>query len=137
MIKKYIQWGALFALLAVILGAFGAHGLQGKLTVKQLSTYHTAVQYQMYHAFALILAGILSNYLVIKRLKAAAAMFLAGIICFSGSLYLLACADLLQIGSGLKKVIGPITPLGGLFFIGGWLMVFIAGSKDGEKIPLK
>ena len=136
MIKKYIQWGAFFALLAVILGAFGAHGLQGKLTPKQLDVYDTAVQYQMYHAFALILVGVLSNYLVVSRLKAAAAMFLLGIICFSGSLYLLACADLLHIGSGLKQIIGPITPLGGLFFIGGWLMVFIAASKGGEKMPL-
>lgn len=119
----------MFALLAVILGAFGAHGLQDKLTVKQLAVYHTAVQYQMYHAFALILVGILSNYLIIKRLKVAAAMFLAGIICFSGSLYLLSCADLLNIASGFKKVIGPITPIGGLFFIGGWLMVLVAASK--------
>lgn len=133
MIKKYIQWGALLALLAVILGAFGAHGLQGKLTPKQLDVYDTAVQYQMYHAFALMLVGILSNYLIVKRLKAAAAMFLAGIICFSGSLYLLACVDLLNISSGLKKVIGPITPLGGLLFIGGWLMVFISASKKDVK----
>jgi len=132
MIKKYIQWGAIFALLAVILGAFGAHGLQGKLTIKQLSVYDTAVEYQMYHAFGLILVGVLSNYLDVKKLKIAAGLFLAGILCFSGSLYLLSCADLLNISGGLKKVIGPITPFGGLFFIGGWLMVFLAARERGE-----
>ena len=114
-------------MFAVILGAFGAHGLQGKLSVKQLAVYDTAVTYQMYHAIALIIVGMLYKYLTTKYLKFAAIFFLLGIICFSGSLYLLSCADWLQISGSVKKIIGPITPLGGLFFILGWLSVVLSG----------
>jgi len=127
--KKYIQWGAVFALLAVVFGAFGAHGLQGKLTVKQLAVYDTAVEYQMYHAFALVLVGILSNWLNINWLKKAGLCFFIGIVCFSGSLYLLSCKDLFELSDGFRKIIGPITPIGGLFFIIGWFIVFMAAKK--------
>lgn len=131
--KKYLATGIFFAALAVALGAFGAHGLQ-KLTddAKILSGYHTAVQYQMWHALALIITGILYlSDISRKQLHWAAGCFTGGIILFSGSLYLLTFLKMNE--SGLTKVTGPFTPLGGVFFIAGWLLLLIAVLKKDKS----
>lgn len=112
--------GAFFALLAVMTGAFGAHGLRGVISDRELEVFQTAVTYQMTHAIALILVALLSGFGLSRRLLGLAAGFhLIGILLFSGSLYILALTDI--------RWIGPITPMGGLCFIIGWGFLVAAG----------
>lgn len=102
--------------LSVVLGAFASHGLKKKISPEMVAVFKTGVDYQFYHSFALALVGlslIASNIDQSKFLTWAFICFGIGIILFSGSLYLLALTK--------KKIFGPITPLGGLFFIFGWL----------------
>lgn len=128
MYKKYIATAAIFSGLAVALGAFGAHGLEG-LTKdeKILHGFQTGVQYQMYHALALLAIAILYEKFPVRQIKWAATCFIAGIILFSGSLYLLTFLKLQ--GSSAIRFVGPITPLGGVFFIAGWLFLLLAVTK--------
>ena len=100
-------------LLAVILGAFGAHGLKNTISAKLMSAFETAVQYHFYHTFALLVIALLLLQTGSKpSLQISASLFLAGIVLFCGSLYALAL--------GGPAWLGPITPIGGLAFIGGW-----------------
>ena len=122
--KFFLTTGFLLAAVAVALGAFGAHGLKPKLSIEQLQTYETAVKYQFYHVYALIVVGILMQIFPNLKLALAGDFFLTGIILFCGSLYFLACKDLLGLQS-ISKFIGPITPLGGLCFIIGWVILFV------------
>jgi uncharacterized membrane protein YgdD (TMEM256/DUF423 family) len=120
----FIIAGAVNAAIAVMLGAFGAHALKEKLSEHYLAIWETAVQYQMFHALGLIAIGILmSSSLIgpITQLTWAGWLLLAGIIIFSGSLYIL---SLTGIG-----VLGAITPIGGVAFIIGWIMLIIAALK--------
>ncbi|HEY9178776.1 MAG TPA: DUF423 domain-containing protein [Flavipsychrobacter sp.] len=124
MYKPALIWGALFAGLSVILGAFGAHALEDKLTVALQQTYETAARYQMYHGLALLASGLMYAHLPVKALKYASICFIVGTVLFSGSLYLLTMLKMDgQVGLGS---FGLITPIGGLFFIVGWIL-FIAG----------
>lgn len=125
--KNYLLFGAFFGGLAVTLGAFGAHGLQ-KITEEEnvLHGFQTGVQYQMYHALALIgvaLIPLTSGYAA-KWLKWTANCFITGIVLFSGSLYLLTFLKIQD--SSAVKMVGPVTPVGGVFFIAGWLFLVIA-----------
>ena len=124
--KQIIITASVFGALAVICGAFGAHSLQASLTAKNLEVWHTAVQYQFYHVFALLFLSSLAGSKS-RLISASYYLFTFGIIMFSGSLYLLACRDLL--GWGGLKIIGPVTPLGGLFFIIGWLTMGLAALR--------
>ena len=120
----FIIAGAVNAAIAVVLGAFGAHALKDRLSEKYLAIWETAVQYQMFHALGLIAIGILmSSSLLgpITQLNWAGYLLLAGIIIFSGSLYVL---SLTGIG-----VLGAITPIGGVAFIVGWIMLIVAATK--------
>jgi len=130
--KTYLATAALFGALAVALGAFGAHGLE-KITSdeKILHAYSTAVQYQMYHALALLLTGLLYEKCYQKFARIAGILFIIGIILFSGSLYLLTTGKAAEITS-LDKA-GIITPLGGVAFIAGWLFLFLAAIKKNER----
>ncbi len=128
--KTFLQAGALMALLGVILGAFGAHSLKAVLPVDRLATFEIGVRYQMYHAIALVLVALLNPYLSKRSLKIAGGLFLAGIFLFSGSLYLLACRDV--IGLTTWRWLGPLTPIGGLCFITGWALLFIAARKNSK-----
>ena len=123
--SKYITLGSIFALTAVILGAFGAHALKEKLSIQQLQIFETGVKYQFYHAFAILLLGMLSERINVSALNYSAMFFAAGILLFSGSLYLLSTIDINGL-SGIKNVLGPVTPLGGLSFILGWISLIIA-----------
>lgn len=120
--KIFIVLGALNAFVAVALGAFGAHGLEGKLSEKMMNIYNTAVQYQMFHALGLILIG-----LSFERLSATGLihwsgwLMFFGIIIFSGSLYVLSITNL--------TFLGAITPIGGLAFLSAWLLLIIAATK--------
>jgi uncharacterized membrane protein YgdD (TMEM256/DUF423 family) len=110
--------GALFAGIAVILGAFGAHALKDILAPDQLQVFETGVRYQFYHSFALLVVGILYSTYNNKLVKLAASFFISGIILFSGSLYLMTM--LVTKGISLGPA-GVITPIGGLAFILGWI----------------
>ena len=120
--KKFLTAGTLFAAVAVICGAFGAHFLKSKLSAESLQTFETAVRYQFYHAFALLITGILYKEFSNKLLKWAGNLFIAGIILFSGSLYILSAVQSL-------KWIGAITPFGGLCFITGWILLAAVITK--------
>ncbi len=126
MIRKSILTGSIFAALAVILGAMGAHALKegGQLTDVQLNSWDTGSRYQMYHAFALIAIGILAKVFgETKLLKSAMWLFIIGVLFFSGSIYFLSTRNITGFNAGF---LGPITPLGGLLFIAGWLCVFVS-----------
>lgn len=127
--RRIIITAAIFGALAVIAGAFGAHGLEGKLSAKYLDVWHTAVQYQFYHVFALLFLSLIATTNN-KLINTCYYLFTWGIIFFSGSLYLLSCSELL--GWDWLIFMGPVTPLGGLLFIAGWITLGIAAL--GNKI---
>ncbi len=125
--KRYLLTAAILGALAVLLGAFGAHGLEDLLHPYRLSIFDTGVHYQFYHTLALFLLGILlgqKKYTHNRLLKDAGYAFMVGIILFSGSLYLLATRDLLGIDDW-KWLIGPCTPIGGFCFVIGWILVAV------------
>lgn len=128
MIRTSLLAGSIFAALSVMLGAFGAHSLEpyvndGTLTPYNLEVFATAARYQMYHALALIAVGIIAKVFgEHKLLKVSMWMFVLGILVFSGSLYLLSTRSITGIGT---EILGPITPLGGLLFISGWVLLVI------------
>ena len=109
--------------LAVSIGAFASHGLESFLSPEQLQTFHTGVDYHMYHSLALFGVGLLSIYYPNERLpKVSGYFFLLGILFFSGSLYMLGITDI--------RWLGAITPIGGLFFLAGWGVLCIFGLKS-------
>lgn len=117
----YLLAGAFFAMLAVICGAFGAHALEKILPEVMLQRYHTGVEYQFYHAFALLITGLLAQHSAQRTLKMAGVAFGLGILLFSGSLYL-------YVFTGIKAF-GMLTPFGGLAFIIGWGSLMLAARK--------
>jgi uncharacterized membrane protein YgdD (TMEM256/DUF423 family) len=125
--KQIIITASLLGMLAVITGAFGAHSLKAVLSAKELEVWHTAVQYNFYHVFALLFLSTFKGA-ENKLINAAYYLFTVGILFFSGSLYLLSCRNI--IGWGWLVYMGPVTPLGGLLFIWGWLMLAIAAFRD-------
>lgn len=124
--KKIISTGAVFGMLAIILGAFGAHALKKVLSLEELSTFETGVKYQMYHALFLLFIGLTG--LAEKAKKTIYYLVVIGVIFFSGSIYLLATNNLTSFDF---KVIGFITPIGGLLLISAWgvLLVNILKKK--------
>ena len=111
---------------AVIIGAFGSHGLAPHLSDSQMNTFDIASKYHFYHALAILGMAVLYPYVTNKHwVNRAGYAFAIGIILFSGSLYLLACKDILQLGA-FTKIIGPITPVGGLAFILGWIILLLS-----------
>ena len=121
LMKILLSIAACSAMLSVILGAFAAHGLKTKLTETLLNTFQTGVQYQMYHSLAIILLIILYRQMPQSLLLYSAGFMVAGIVFFSGSLYMLAITQI--------KWFGPITPLGGVCFIVGWALLIAAALK--------
>lgn len=126
MYKPALTTGALFAALAVILGAFGAHSLKPYLDTSGLQTFETGVRYQFYHSFALLVTGLAYSQFPVRPLRLANVFFAIGILLFSGSLYVLA---LLRNGGAGLGPIGILTPVGGLFFIAGWFCLFAGVSR--------
>jgi uncharacterized membrane protein YgdD (TMEM256/DUF423 family) len=129
--KKLTLIGLLGA-IAVTLGALGAHFLKGKLstgliTPDQLNGFDTAVKYQIYHVLTMLALYLFSKHNTHKYINWAFHSFLIGIVCFSGSLYFLCTRNLF--GADWLKVLGPITPIGGLFFVAGWLFIALVGLK--------
>lgn len=120
MMKLFIILGALCTMMSVGTGAFGAHGLEGKLSDKYISVWEKAVNYQMYHGLGLIIIGVISGTTSINVNWAGWLLFL-GVVFFSGSLYILALTQI--------RILGAITPIGGVLFIAGWLMLIISTFK--------
>lgn len=123
MFRKYLLWGISLAGFSVILGAFGAHGLKSYLPVPQLAVFETGVRYAFLHALALILLASQmqhqkSNPEQLKRLQITGNLFVAGILIFSGSLYTLALQPIFDFN--YTKLVGPITPFGGLSLTIAW-----------------
>lgn len=129
MIKFLLSSASFMGALAVILGAFGAHGLKSKISEPYLlDIFHKGVEYQFYHVAALLAAGLLAIKFPGNLLYYAGICFLLGILFFSGSLYLLATRFLLNIEHW--TFLGPITPIGGTFFVIGWVLLFIHIVKN-------
>jgi uncharacterized membrane protein YgdD (TMEM256/DUF423 family) len=120
--RLLLTLGATSALLAVALGAFGAHGLKALLPAESLSTFEIGVRYQMYHALGLIGVGCVYGRRPSRLLAASGALFVLGTVLFSGSLYVLAT-------SGLRAM-GMVAPLGGAAFLGGWACFMAAAWRS-------
>ncbi|WP_042354415.1 DUF423 domain-containing protein [Bacillus rubiinfantis] len=120
--KTFIIVGAINAFLAVALGAFGAHGLKDKLDAYYLDIWKTGVQYQMFHAMGILVVGLLLGKVAVSsQFTWSGWLMLAGIILFSGSLYLL---SLTKIGP-----LGAITPIGGVCFLAAWVLLIVGAVK--------
>ena len=123
---KFIHISILFCLTSIILGAFGAHLLKDVLTESQLSSFETGVRYQMFHGLVILILCLNKEYFTNKLSKVLQIMSI-GVILFSLSIYLLNLQNLL----GIKlSILGPITPLGGLFLIISWTLLFCIVKKN-------
>jgi uncharacterized membrane protein YgdD (TMEM256/DUF423 family) len=116
--RTFLLVGSVAAFLAVALGAFGAHGLRGRLSPEMLAIFQTGVQYQMYHALALLATGLMMARVSGWLIQTAGWCFAAGMVMFSGSLYALALTGV--------TILGAITPIGGLAFLAGWACLAFA-----------
>jgi len=125
--KFFLVIGSLLAGLAVALGAFGAHGLKKIVSSETVAVYQTGVQYQMYHALALLVLGILSDKYLGSFIHYSGLFFLGGIVLFSGSLYLIVSMHVMN--KTVPALIGIATPIGGLLFILGWVLLLIGIIK--------
>ena len=124
--KNSIAIGAYSMAFAIILGAFGAHGLKNIVSEYSVEIFNKAVYYQVIHSLGIIVtAYVLKGEKALKTLRM---LFLSGIVGFSGSLYLLTFADMLPIV--LKQVVGPFTPIGGVFFVASWVYFAMAFRKE-------
>jgi uncharacterized membrane protein YgdD (TMEM256/DUF423 family) len=119
MARTFWWLGCVFGLLAVAAGAFGAHALRARLPADLLAVFETAARYQMYHALALLAVALVAARAPSSLAAAAGWLFSAGIVLFSGSLYALALTGI--------RVLGAVTPLGGLCFLAGWAALALAG----------
>ncbi|QDQ01215.1 DUF423 domain-containing protein [Lysinibacillus fusiformis] len=125
--KRFIVTGALHGFLAVAFGAFGAHALKEILDDYGQGIWETAVQYQMFHATGLLVIGLLMSTKIlgeVKQLNLAGIFFNLGIVFFSGSLYVLALSGI--------KVLGAITPIGGVLFLAGWVLILLTALKHAK-----
>ncbi|MDW7549677.1 DUF423 domain-containing protein [Pseudoalteromonas sp. McH1-7] len=120
MAKLYLIVGSVFCLLSVALGAFAAHGLKGRLSEYAIGIFNTAAQYQMTHGLAIIATAFLIKWGL--KVQLVGGFFIAGVLLFSGSLYLLALTNM--------KWLGPITPIGGSCFLIAWILLIIQAAKS-------
>ena len=122
MSRLFLMIGSLSAFIGVAFGAFGAHALRSRISPAMLEVYKTGVQYHLAHALALILIALLADRMRSPGLvRTAGWLFTAGIVLFSGSLYALAITG--------TRILGAITPLGGLCFLAGWATLNVAASQ--------
>ena len=119
--KSILTIAAISGLLAVVLGAFGAHALKKMISPEMLEVYKTGVQYQFYHTFALLAVGVLIHFNTSKALKWSGYLFVVGILLFSGSLYVMSITGI--------KALGIITPFGGTVWIVAWFLLMVHCRK--------
>ena len=120
--RKILLSGAILMALGVLLGAFGAHALKTQLSPEMLQVYKTGVEYQFYHALGLLVIGLIGFHNNSKWIRISAILLIAGIFLFSGSLYALSISGV--------KILGAITPIGGLSFVAGWIALAVAIWKN-------
>jgi len=125
--KLFLTFAAIAGGIAVLLGAMAAHQLRRQMPAAALEVFETAVRYQFYHVFALLAVGILSERIPGKWMNRSGSCFIGGILLFSGSLYLISA--LMAGGTTVPMSLGILTPLGGVFFILGWIFLVIALLK--------
>jgi uncharacterized membrane protein YgdD (TMEM256/DUF423 family) len=125
--RRIILTASFFGAVAVILGAFGAHGLKNLIPADALTIWAKGVEYQFYHTFALLFLSTFARFRT-KLVDIAYYCFTIGIILFSGSLYLLATREILHLN--FVDFIGPVTPVGGLLLVAGWAFLFFAALKN-------
>ncbi len=119
--KLFLSIGAVSGALGVMLGAFGAHALKEKLSEKMLANWMTGVEYHFYHTFAILAVGLLALHVESRPLTASGWSFMIGIAVFSGSLYVMALTGVTRLGA--------VTPIGGLAFIIGWILLAAAALR--------
>ena len=119
---SFIKVGSILAFLAVAAGAFGAHGLKNILSSQMLEVYHTAVDYHMWHAIGLLIIGLIQQHKPSSLLSKSAYFMLAGITLFSGSLYAMSLSG--------YKILGIITPIGGICLLIAWALLAMASTKS-------
>lgn len=119
--RTFVGLGAAFGFVAVALGAFGAHALRDRIDAGAMAVYQTAVQYQAMHALALLFVGLLASRDAPRSLRWSGWLFTAGILIFSGSLVAMALTGI--------KVLGAITPIGGVCFLFGWVALAVASRS--------
>jgi uncharacterized membrane protein YgdD (TMEM256/DUF423 family) len=120
--RLFIRLGAVAGFVGVALGAFGAHALRAQISPEHLAVFETGVRYQLLHALALVLVGFLLGRKPARLTTAAGWCFAAGIVLFSGSLYVLSITG--------TTAVGIVTPFGGLFFLAGWACLAFAGLRE-------
>ncbi|NGP44690.1 DUF423 domain-containing protein [Bacillaceae bacterium SIJ1] len=121
MLKLFLVIGSISGFLAVAIGAFGAHGLEGKVSERMLANYQTGVLYQMFHTIGILGVAIVSSFFQTPLLLWSGWLMVAGIVFFSGSLYVMALTG--------KTILGAVTPIGGVLFLAGWILLAIAAFK--------
>jgi uncharacterized membrane protein YgdD (TMEM256/DUF423 family) len=123
---NFIKVAILFCTTSVVLGAFGAHLLKDLLTEHQLSSFQTGIRYQMFHGLSILILALNENYFT-EKLNRVLQLMSVGIILFSLSIYLLNLQELLELP---LSFLGPVTPLGGLFLIVSWILLFFNVKKN-------
>jgi len=126
--NRTLAWASAILLLAVGLGAFGAHGIETHVDIKAYHNWQTAAQYQFYHGLALLGLATLEGRLATRLITLVRILFVLGVVCFSGSLYLLATREMMGTDV-LTRFLGPITPLGGLLFMAGWTVLLVGSLR--------
>lgn len=119
--KSIVIIGIVMLVIAIVLGAFGAHALKEHLTLEKLNTFEVGVRYQVYHGLAFLILGFSADKFQFS-LKLPTRLIFVGVLMFSGSIYFLAIQEMLGVS---LKFLGPITPLGGLLIITGWILFLI------------
>ncbi len=128
MMRTFLLLGAINAFVAVALGAFGAHELRNHVPVERIATWNTGAQYQMYHALALLLLASLYDRVPQAArglMRTAGYLFAAGGVIFAGSLYALTLSGV--------KILGAITPIGGVCFLSGWVLLAVVASRSDAR----
>lgn len=128
--KRSFVLGLILLIIAIVLGAFGAHSLKEKISADKLVIFEVGVRYQMYHGFGFLFLGLISSY-VESNLKWVSRLMFLGVLFFSGSIYLLATQSILGMNS--SKILGPITPIGGLLLIISWSILIIKVIQEKVK----
>ncbi len=126
--NRNLAWASAILLLAVGLGAFGAHGIEKHVDIKAYHNWQTAAQYQFYHGLALLGLATLEGRLATRLITLVRILFVLGVVCFCGSLYILATREMMGTDV-LTRFLIPVTPLGGLLFMAGWAVLLIGALR--------
>lgn len=126
--RNTLALAALVMLLGVVLGAFGAHGLKPRISPEALANWHTGVLYLFIHGIALLFLAVAGERIGARQAQLARAFFLGGVLFFSGSLFLLSTREV-HGTQGLTAILGPVTPIGGLLYMGGWIVLMVSALR--------